>query len=180
MARILVRIPDDIEDAGKLTRSELCSRIFHTLKSDLEDELNVSDAYIVDFQDSDADDYLLGRFEPDRMLSEVQGWNRDIILSFAAAIDPLEKRAQKHGLTISEALAHNDELEFLKSDSQETYELRQSICAIDNYFTTYAQCMNYLPNACDFPYARTLLEPDELADIKAEPEKYAVISVYIK
>lgn len=180
MIKILVRIPDDIEDICGPTRGESCSQIFYALKSELEDQLDVSDAYIVDFQNSDAGGYILGLFEPGRLLDEVRSWNQNIIMSFAAAIAPLETRAQEQGLTISEALAHNDELKLLETDTPEIYDLHKSACAIDNHFITFGQCMNYLPNSCGYPYARTLIQQAELAQIEAEPENYAIISVCIK
>lgn len=180
MTKILVKIPEDLEDVDKLTRTEFCSQLFYAYKSELEDELDVSDAYIVDFHDSDADSYLVGQFEPDRLLDEVRNWNRDIVMSFAAAIEPIGKLALQHGLTISEALVCNDELDVLKPDSPETYELRHCACAIDNHFTTFGPCMNYIPNCCGFPYARTLLESDDLKLLEADPAGYAIIRVTIK
>lgn len=180
MTQILVQIPEDFEGTDELTRSEFCSQLFHSYKSELEDELDVSDAYIVDFCDFDADNYLIGKFEPDRLLNAVRSWNQDIMASFAAAIEPISKLAVQHGLSISEALIRNDELGVLTPDSPETYELRQCACALDNHFTTFGPCMNYLPNCCGFPYARTLLEPDELKQLEANPAGYAIISVTIK
>ena len=82
MANILVYTPDHIEEAGGRTRNEFCSQLFYALKDQLEDELDISDAYIVDFQNPDADHYLLGQFEPEQLLDAVRSWNQDIILSF--------------------------------------------------------------------------------------------------
>ena len=180
MANILVYTPDHIEEAGGRTRNEFCSQLFYALKDQLEDELDISDAYIVDFQNPDADHYLLGQFEPEQLLDAVRSWNQDIILSFAASISTIEERAHKHGLTILEALARNDELKVLDTDTPETYALRQSTCAIDNHFTTFGQCMNYLPTPCGYSYARTLIQPEELSKIEAKPEDYAIISGCVK
>ena len=52
---------------------------------------------------------------------------------FAAAIEPIERLARQHGLSITEALLRNKDLDVLKLDSPETYELRQCACAIDDH-----------------------------------------------
>lgn len=180
MTKILLQIPEDLGTEDDLSRVELCAQIFSHYKSELEDELDVSDAYIVDFCASDADSYLVGKFEPDQLLSVARIWNRDITLSFAAAIEPIERLARQHGLSITEALLRNKDLDVLKLDSPETYELRQCACAIDDHFTTFGPCMNYLPNSCGYLYARVLLRPDDLKRLEADPSGYAIISVTIK
>ena len=155
MTKILLQIPEDLGAEDKLSRVEFCSRLFSHYKSELEDELDVSDAYITDFDTSDADQYLIGKFEPDQLLSAVRTWNRDIMLSLVAAIEPIEKLAHQHGLSLTEAL-RNEDLDILKPDSPETYELRQCACAIDNYFMTFGPCMNYMPNICGYPYVNDI------------------------
>lgn len=180
MTKILLQIPKDFEAKDDLPRVEFCSQLFYHYKSELEDELDVSDAYITDFYASDADSYLVGKFESDQLLSAVRTWNRDIMLSFATAIEPIEKLAHQHGLSLTEALLCNEDLDVLKPDSPETYELRQCACAIDNHFMTFGPCINYMPNICGYPYARVLLEPNELKQLEANPEGYAIISVTIK
>ena len=88
MTKILLQIPEDLGTGDDLSRVELCAQIFSHYKSELEDELDVSDAYIVDFCASDADSYLVGKFEPDQLLSVARIWNRDITLS----LQPLSNR----------------------------------------------------------------------------------------
>ena len=79
MTKILLQIPEDFEAEDDLPRVEFCSQLFSHYKTELEDELDVSDAYIIDFRASDADHYLVGKFEPDQLLSAVRTWNRDIM-----------------------------------------------------------------------------------------------------
>ena len=100
--------------------------------------------------------------------------------SFVSAIEPIEKLAHQHGLSLTEALARNEDLGILKLDSLETYELRRCACAIDNRFLTFGPCMNYMPNGCGYPYARVLVGPNELKQLEADPAGYAMISVTIK
>ena len=180
MTKILLQIPEDFEAEDDLPRVEFCSQLFSHYKTELEDELDVSDAYIIDFRASDADHYLAGKFEPDQLLSAVRTWNRDIMQSFVSAIEPIEKLAHQHGLSLTEALARNEDLGILKLDSLETYELRRCACAIDNRFLTFGPCMNYMPNGCGYPYARVLVGPNELKQLEADPAGYAMISVTIK
>lgn len=180
MAKILVLLPDDFDPSNELSRSEFCFQLFYEFRSELEDRLDVSDAYIVEYNDSDADNYLIGKFEPEKLLHEVKSWNQSVLTLFATAISPLHERVMALGMSISEALARNDELGVIQLDSQETYELRKCVNAIDNHFTTFAAHMNYLPNSNGYPYARVLLKPDELKQIETDPAKYAILSVYIK
>lgn len=180
MAKILLQIPEDLREKNELSRVEFCFQLFSHYKSELEDELDLSDAYITDFYAPNADSYLVGKFEPDQLLSAVRTWNKDIMLSFAASIEPIEKLAHQHGLSLAEALARNESLEILKLNSLKTYELRQCVSAIDNHFMTFGHYMNYLPNSCGYPYARVLLEPNELEQLEADPAGYAIISVTIK
>lgn len=180
MTRILVQIPEDMETPNPLSRTEFCAELQAALRSELEDELDVSDAFIVEFSDGDAENYLIGLLEPDQLLAEVRNWNQRIITGFADAVDGIDKRVREHGLTWHDAIIRNSELNVLQLDSPETYELRKCAGAIDGHFMTFYDYMNYLPNDCGYPYARTLLLDRELADIEANPAEYAIMSVYIK
>lgn len=180
MTRVLVKMPEELLLDGELSRTELCGELQAELRSEIEDRLDVSDAYILEFSDMDAEDYLVGRFEPEQLLMEVRNWNQRIITAFAQAIDVIDQRVCDCGLTWREAIIRNSEFHVLKLNSNETYELRKCVSAIDGHFMTFYDYMVYLPNDCGFPYARTLLKDEELAAIEANPERYAIMSIYIK
>lgn len=180
MTRVLVEMPNELLLDGELSRTELCGELQAELRSEIEDKLDVSDAYILEFSDLDAKDYLVGRFEPERLLMEVRSWNQRIIAAFAQTADVIDQRVRASGLTWREAIIRNNEFHVLKLNSNETYELWKCAGAIDGHFATFYDYMVYLPNECGYPYARTLLKDEELAAIEANPEGYAIMSVYIK
>lgn len=182
MARILIEIEDHfpLEAMSDENRESICRSLHEEFKSEIERELSVKDAYIIEFNEGDEEEYLLGALEPEKLLDEVRQWNRRIINGFADAVAPMSKRASALSMPLHDALRLNNDTNVLRPDTTETYAVRQYASAVDNHFTTFFDYMNFLPNEQGYPYARTLLREWELRQIEAKPERYVIVDFCVR
>ena len=133
----------------------------------------VEDIYYSCCSDSEAylrdgihdEDFVFGDEQPQTIIQRAESWNARLQEDARQALEKLEQvRLSNGGL--------------YPMDSLDTYDARKALLALDNRFYDYAEYATCLGE--DQDSFETIIREDELQDIQAHPERYALVEIYPK
>lgn len=174
MSRILLEVPLDVFSVEEICANPkaVCKYLHAIAKSDVEDALHDSEAYVPDFDDT-VDDYILGAIDPHLLKSKVSDWNAFLWQELLQTIDGFLRDAAKNA-------ADKADLNAELLNSAATYALKKAALAADNCFFDFAEHIVDLQNEMGFTYLCTTLSDRQLAGVMAAPEEYAIIPIWVK
>lgn len=174
MPRILMEVPQDEFSAEDVRANPqaVCKHLHATAKSDVEDKLTDPEAYVPDFDEIE-EGYILGAADPELLKRQAADWNSTIWRELLQAIEQFMRDAAKN------AVAKAD-LDADLLNSTQTYALKKAALAADNSFYDFSEHFVNLPNEMGFTYLRATISDQQLADVMAKPEQYAILPIWVK
>ncbi|MEG0598030.1 MAG: hypothetical protein RR502_08300 [Oscillospiraceae bacterium] len=173
MPKILLEIPPDEFTAEEIRQKPetVWAYLHQTAKADVEDNLYDDEAYVPDSDFFSQNDCIFGAITPEMLKEAVLGWNHNIQKELMQAItnylnDMLQKGMESKNI--------------LLIDTAATYELKKTALAADNSFYDFSERFVDLPNEHGFTYLRSVIDQQSLEAILAEPERYAIIPIWVK
>ena len=164
---------DIIVDKEKRIPEDIQARLFSTIKMEYEDAARDKESYIHNGYSSE--NFLLGLTEPEKLIERALAWNDEIKDALCKAMTDVFGQAEANTQDREERLAAGITL-----DTDKTYALSQAAREADNHWYDYADHAVLFPNSAGFTYFQTIIPDAFLADIKANPQDYVVITVYPK
>ena len=111
------------------------------------------------------EDFVFGDEQPQTIIQRAESWNARLQEDARQALEKLEQVRRNNGGVYP-------------MDSLDTYDARKALLELDNRFYDYAEYATCLGENQD--YFETIIREDELKDIQAHPERYALVEVYPK
>lgn len=178
---------DSVRDAYKnLSVQEFFEEIYQSVISHLENYLGTEINYFLPFADADWDDFICGTNDPEAIIEIAEGWNQAALEEVRECIEAFEKAGKKARLN-SKSLV--DILKYFENGGKvpgfpydtALYELRQSLCMLDECITygTYGMVLDCLDCVSTYKTS-TKMSPNVLSDIKEHPENYVILDILYK
>lgn len=174
MSKILMEVSLDDFSAEDIRANPqaVCQHLHAIAKSDVEDKLSDPEAYVPDF-DSVEEDYILGAVDPELLKRKAAEWNSTIWNELLQTIDQFMRDAAQNAIDKADLTA--DLL-----NSSQTYALKKAALAADNSFFDFGEYIVDLPNEMGFTYLRSTISDQQLAQVLAAPERYAILPIWVK
>lgn len=172
MPKILMEIPmDEFSIAGiQADPQAACQRLYAIAKMEIEDALTDPEAYVPEVDCTYDQDFIIGALTPELLKAAAIGWNSEIRRGVLAAIDQFMDDVKQEG---------GPQADFTLSTAA-TYALKKAALAADNCFHDFGERIVNLPNEQGYTFLRPLIQKNNLAQILAEPERYAIIPIWVK
>ena len=168
--RVLVKI-HPIDRAETDNPNEVAAMAFSSVSSQYETEASISDSYLYKPDDPDnfAEEVNLvdGTTNPDEIKSIAKSWNDHIQDNFDKCLRAMSASPQDLDGTVQYLMAAHDTI----------YEMKKAAIALDNSFYDFAEdLLLIVPEG----YFTTIIPPNQMAEIEANPENYVKIDVTAK
>ena len=111
------------------------------------------------------EDFVFGDEQPQAIIQRAESWNARLQEDARQALEKLEQVRRSNGGEYP-------------MDSLDIYYARKALMALDNRFYDYAEYATCLGE--DQDSFETIIREDELQDIQAHPERYALVEIYPK
>ena len=145
--------------------AELITEIVSALSTAYDDECTDKSSYF--YEDGvTANDFLMGAYDPDKLLERVAQWIPNIQREFVAALNAV----------YTPGMAPTD----IKVDTTTTYDLQKAAQQLDNHWYSYSNYGSYLENSQGFPFFRVFPDEDQMARIKEHPEEFFLVDIAVK
>ena len=170
---MLLLIKTHPQKTDPANRDNVARFLFEQVRDTYDETSSCGDAYLADPDDSDGFakgiGFIDGAETPNVIIDMARNWNRDI-----------EKRFQQALETVNAHVTENPTPNILHYRPWLTcprpyiYELKKAAMALDNSFYDFAERALLID---DHNIFTTVLKPEELADIEANPQNYVSITV---
>lgn len=110
--------------------------------------------------------FIFGLTNPDTILNVIERWNDIFVENLRLACRRVFHPAEK-------TTGHTN----INFDAYAIHRLHIAARHADNKMTSSAPQGVYLENPLGFPYFKTLLSKDDMTQIKANPERYVLVSI---
>lgn len=153
---------EDLEDG---LPTELITEIVSALSTAYDDECTDKSSYL--YEDGvTADSFLIGAYDPAKLLEKVAQWIPDIQKAFVIALNAV----------YTPGMAPTD----IKVDTTATYDLQKAAQQLDNNWYSYSDYGVYLENNQGFPFFRVFPDEDQMARVKEHPEEFFLVDITVK
>lgn len=157
-----------LKDASKEVQADLRLDLFYAARDAYASAVEGTDYYL--YESIDAERFVFGAVDPDKLLNEVDGWNTSIVARLQPALLFADVIAADGSFTLDK----------IPLDSPATYELKKAARELDNDWFPLSDHAVYLENECGFPSFYVQLTDNARAAIHASPEEYLIIEVMPK
>ena len=147
----------------------LMDEVFSALQEEYNNNAADKEAYL--YQHYEPSDFLFGALEPERLRQRVAVWNMEIKREFLRCLDSV-LYFQENGRMPTPEEIH--------TDTTKTYQLSCAVRELDNAWFDYAEHATCMDNGCGYNVMKVILADAQLADIDANPQNYAIVTVAVK
>lgn len=166
LAHIAGRNPKD--------KKTIATELFYDISYDYDDQVpDDSNYYLLQLGELsnnpvEAAELVLGADDPNAIINEAKIWNERIDTAFQNALTAILKQ---------NVPAYKSGIKKWHTTNLSIYELSNTAKAADDSFVPMADYMTFVG---EYRYLKPLLDDDVLNDIVANPQNYALLSVYPK
>lgn len=142
--------------------AELVTEIVSSLNTAYDDECADKSRYFCG-DGVTADCFLMGAYDPAKLLEKVAQWIPNIQKEFVLALN----KVYMSGMVPTD----------IKVDTTATNNLKKAAKLLDNHWDSYSNYGTYLNNNQGFPFFRVFPDKDQLARIKDHPEEFFLVDI---